>query len=330
MAQGKVVDLIRPDSIPWGTFVLLYGNAPEAQDFLCQWVRLQRPEARLDRVSTTAEVSVASTPSLFEEIASPRRLIMVESVLERDAKAVQALLESLDRDTVVVGCSTFTKKSKLMAALQGNDRAIVVPVYALKPTESRGFVQALLAQKGVTLPGEEVMQIAALYAHRPSLLFQEIEKIALLLADDSNPSQTLAPYLSQAPQTSFDQSLFSFLKRDAGDFFYRLQRVDLQEEGMILWRSLLKMLCQLMDVLGSIQGGVSADQAVKSCVQPVFFMMEAPLRQGASLWTIGEVLHAMQLVQGWEKGFKENTLSLAQMQRQWGDIFPPLSTGRQA
>jgi DNA polymerase-3 subunit delta len=193
---------------------------------------------------------------------------------------------------LIVEAGDLGGSAELVKKFAAAERAGAVAFYEESEAERGQYAKALAKERGVSFErGAEDAFLAALPSDR-GLARQEIEKLALYAhgLGRSLQSEDIEQLLTGESESALDAASLAAAEGRAAQAMESLARID-NLSGVSALRALLRRLHQLRDARTTIDGGMSAADAVAKLRPPVFWKERDAVIAQARLWT-GKKLNA--------------------------------------
>jgi DNA polymerase III delta subunit len=292
---------------------LLYGNNLSLQQFYLDCLRASFPELAYTTIESIKQLGIVTAPSLFDEEGSGK-FIYLAGAGERDLAVFQSLVETPPHLLVVA--SSLPSKSKLVSYFLAHKKHAAFPCYDLRPQDLKEFISQTALKRGMTLAPETLLFLAETFVAHPNLLLSELDKLFLYQASQETPlnlktAQSLINFNNQLNLGSLIQAL---LLKDPSLLLRALSFPLIEDEFMLIIRSLIKNYCQLFEVLTHLQQKISFTAALQQVSTPVFFQLKPVFEQAAERWSLEQCAGALERLLLLENAYKNQEVSWATVQ----------------
>ena len=267
-------------------------------DALTQAVTGQR-----DDPFRVAWLSREDHPRLMEEATAiamigGRRVVRVRDAGDTLTALVLQVGGSPGDSLVVLEAGPLPGRSKLRAMVEGLASGVVIPCY---PEEGRVLQQAIegaLAEGDVRLEADALGWLLEHVGGDRGSTRGEVEKLLLYAEVGQRLDLTaVRACVGDLAAVSFDDAVFAATAGDVAQADVSIERT--LAEGMTpvtAVRGLLAHLGRLHAAAGSIAGGMSSADVIRSLRPPVFFKRIAPFTKALALWSPRRLIQAMDEV----------------------------------
>ncbi len=236
-----------------------------------------------------------------------RRVVRVREANEALGAAVQAVLDGAGDSLVVLEAGALPARSKLRAQVEGAAHAASIACYPEEAAALRTVVQQTLRDAGIAIDPDALTWLLDHLGADRSATRNELEKLVLY----AGPAGRVALDDAQAcvgdhSLLSLDDALFAATSGDAAAADRSLERA-MQEgaAGVQICRVLLGHLTRLHAARAAMDGGASAEDAIRGLRPPVFFKRAPAFAATLRLWPISRLLAALDAVRRTEIACKQ-------------------------
>ncbi len=226
-----------------------------------------------------------------------RRVVRVAQAVDSCAAPIlSALMHPVGDALLVVSAGVLTPKSKLRSAFESTDGAAAIACY---PAEGRALISLIrqgFADANVRIDGDAVETLAALLADDTASAHAEIEKLRLYLGDE--PRALTAEDVRACCGDQSAHTVFELASAVADGRQAEVQSVSDRlfaagENSIAIVRGISRHFDRLLQARAAIDGGASADAAMKSLRPAVFFKETDSFRRQLGNWPSSALLAAI-------------------------------------
>jgi DNA polymerase III delta subunit len=295
--------------------VFLYGNNPTLQQFYLNCLRTSYANLTYTAIDSAKQLAGVAAPSLFDGEGNGK-LIFVVNAGERDLAALQAFAESADRSHLLVITSALPTKSKLVSYFVAHKSHAALPCYDLKPYELKSFITQIATKRGMTLAPDVLVFLSEAFATHPHVLFSELDKLFLYQAEQTEPlslkiAQSLISFNNPLSLDHLSQGMFL---GNAPLLMSSLSSSLIEDEFILIIRSLIKNYCQLFEILTHMQQRVPFAEALDKISTTVFFQMKPLFAQATERWSLAQCAAALERLLLLEKAYKNQEVQWPSVQ----------------
>jgi DNA polymerase-3 subunit delta len=252
-------------------------------------------EARALEADPSRLAAEAAAVSMFGD----RALIAVRGGGDGLTEAAQLLLDApAAGNPSVVVAGELPRTSKLLKLVDAHPLARVLACYAPSDADLARLAQAQAGALGLELGPGVAGRLAELAGGERGVLAREIEKLADFA--DATPGRrarldlaALAHVGAGEGSADLDPLLDAAILGQQADTARQLERLATEGvEGVTLLRAAMHRFALLAEVRAGMDGGLSAEAAVKAMRPPVFWKLERPLATAARNWPADRIARA--------------------------------------
>lgn len=286
---------------------LLYGNESAVEDYIAETLLPKRLQAAAAEVKSfeEAELLQVSKEKLYLEsgLFSAPKLYIVRNVTDK----FLPLLESYTQDAPIIMIGkNLRSKNKIVAHVNQHANYKSIPIY----DNDVGFVSAFIQHELSGYALDAGVQNMLVSSGLSFLQLQQcIKNIQQAYPTESRLSIDIIDSLLPPASSS---TLFNvadlFLAKNAGELmktFYTNNAV-LEKEPIALVRIIAKQMWSLADMLKTVAGGASPEQAVTRSSPPVHFKRKPLMMSAVSRWNLQGCLKAIVSLDELEVDLKQN------------------------
>lgn len=217
------------------------------------------------------------------------RLIRVTDAADKLTTALKAYLESASEDSlVVVEGGDLPARSSLRKLCEGASNAAALPCYVEDERDLSRVIRDTMQSEGLSIDGDAVGWLATNIQGDRGRARSELEKLVIYKFSDEDKRVTLDDVMNicgVSGASSMDDLVHATALGQADKAFAAYQK--LTEEGLpviAILRGLQNHFLKLYQARDAMDGGASADQAMKSCSPPIFFKYQPHFRSQLQKW----------------------------------------------
>ena len=236
-----------------------------------------------------------------------RRVVRVRDVGESLAASVGQVVDAPGDSLVVLESTGLTRRSKLLALVEGAARGAALACYPEEGAGLRGAIASGLAAQGVRTDEDALTWLAEHLGGDYASTRGEIEKLALY----AGPEQRLdldAVRLCVGDQaaTATDDAAWAATLGQVALADLSVERAFAEGTASVaILRVLLGHLVKLQQARGRMEAGAGAAEAVKALRPPVFWKREQDMVRSVERWPAARVAAAIAEVRRTELACKQ-------------------------
>lgn len=267
----------------------------------------------LDDAFRVSEVDRDGFSRLPDEVAAMsltggRRVVRVREATDGATASVQKVLAGVGPGLLVLEGSGLTSKSKLKTLLDRSDQAGVIACYPMDARAISAMARDTLGQDGIRIDADALGWLAGQLGADRGITRGEIEKLALF----AGPGVTVDIDAARAcigdlSGLSLEDALFAATDGDipAADRALELALAEgASPVGVV--RSALMHVQRLARARLVVDGGASAEEAVKALRPPVFFRREPVFVRTVRNWSTASLAQASTRLWNAERACKRS------------------------
>jgi DNA polymerase III subunit delta len=255
------------------------------------------------RVADLAPASLADDPALLADecaalaFGGGRRVVRVAGATDSQAAALLGHLSRTIGDAVViVSAGVLPTRSKLRSGFETSPHGVAIACY---PAEGRQLVSLLrgaLAEAGVRADGDAVEVLASLLADDTGSIRAEVEKLRLYVGNSPQPLTVEDIRACCGDQSAHSVFELAFAVADGAQA--KVQGVSDRlfaagENPVSVVRGISRHFDRLLQARSAVEGGASADTAMRSLKPAVFFKDTEAFRRQLGAWPCPALLAAI-------------------------------------
>jgi DNA polymerase III delta subunit len=311
--------------------VLLYGNDPTLQQFYLNCLRSSFAQLTYTIIDSSKQLAGVIAPSLFDGENSGKLIYLVNAG-ERDLAMLQTFAENAERSHLLVIASALPTKSKLVSYFLTHKSHAAVPCYDLKSHELKSFIAQIASKREISLTPDVLLFLAEAFATHPHVLFTELDKLFLYQADQKEllslkTAQSLVCFNNPLKLDALSQGM---LLGNMSLLLSSLSTSLIEDEFILIIRSLIKNYCQLFEILTHMQQSIPYAEALERLSTPVFFQMKPLLAQAAERWSLAQCATALERLLLLEKAYKNQEVQWPSVQAELLAIANKISSAAKA
>ncbi len=236
-----------------------------------------------------------------------RRVVRVRDVGDGLTAAVDQVAAAPGDALVVLEAGALTRRSKLLVAVEGAAGGAAIACYPETGAELRGTIAARMEAAGVRVDGDALDWLRDHLGGDAASTQGEIEKLVLYAGPERRLDlDAVRGCVGDQAATSMDDAVFAATLGDMALADRSVERAF--AEGMTavgLLRGVLSHLVRIHAARGRMEGGDSAEVAVKALRPPVFWKRERDMVRSVGAWPAARVSAAIAEVRRAELACKQ-------------------------
>lgn len=303
-----------------GGVVVLNGNQDDHKAFykkaIAYALQNQYPAGPII-VKDLTDLQNQQTPGLFDDGAKGDPFYIIESLKDKDlAAAIEYQTQNLPQGVLVFEAG-WTTKSKSYGLCEAAKNVLLFPCYGLELNDFLSYIKALLQNINLSLTPQAALTLATLLQDQPSLLFPELDKLALYALDQPNPigDQEVQELCAAKVNLQLDEILVAFLLKDKNALVRHGKPDLLEEHGLMLFRLLARQVIQLMELQSLRARGEDISNCWMRTYHPIFYKMQPHFANALKKWRPEEMIQALARLTDLEVLFKSGQLDGSQIQQ---------------
>jgi DNA polymerase III delta subunit len=294
--------------------LLLYGQNESLKNFYLSCLK-KALSVELQVIDSAKHLPTVSTPSLFSK-ADDRQLIYISTANDRDLPILTSFMEDHTRTHLLVIATSLPTKSKLVTTFLEHKTIPAIACYDLKPSDLKDFMTQLLQKQGIQLTPEALLFLTETFCSSPELLWSEFEKLSLYQGGhlpllDLAIVKSIVEFNHSLDLEALTQSLFL---SDIPLLLSSLTPFLIEEEGILIIRTLIKRYSQLFELLALCHQGMSPSKALEQLSTPVFFQLKPIFLKAVDRWSLALCAQALECLFLLEKRYKSQEYGWTEIQ----------------
>ncbi len=272
--------------------VLLYGDDEgQVRELASGLVR--RVAGQLDDPFRVVDLERDAWSGLAAELTSRpltggRKVVRVREATDVLTPFVQSCLALQGEGLLVLEARALTGKSKLRALLEKAQNAGVIACYPLDARATGQLVRSVLQADGISVEPDVLEWLPGQLGADQAVSRGEIAKLALYVGPGGIATMEDAlACVGDLSGLSVEDAIFAAVQGDvaAADRALELALAEGASPVSVVRQAMMHMQ-RVLRVLADIQGGSSAEDAVRALRPPLFFRREASFRASLRRWTM--------------------------------------------
>jgi len=295
--------------------VLLYGNNPSLQRFYLSCLKTATRSTRLAHLDSSKHLPAIAAPSLFS-LQDDRQMVFLATAGERDLPAILSFLEKSSDSYVLIIASTLATKSKIVSHFLDHKSYVALPCYDLRAQDLKTYIQLSAQAKGITLTSEALLFLAETFIPFPELLHSELDKLALYQLSKATPLdlETVKAMTGLNSPLNLELLIQALLLGDRLLLLQSLSSFLIEEEFILIVRTLIRNFCQLFEILAHMRMGTPFSMAITRLSTPVFFQLKPIFAQAGECWSLEQCSQCLEQLLTLEKSYKNQELTWPMVQ----------------
>ncbi len=277
--------------------ILVFGNEPGAiHDHATRIVQaLAGPDADSMNIVQISEDMLKTDPGRLADEAGAismfggQRIIWLRDPGTTATRVATGFVASPVGDAVlVIEAGSLAKSSPLRKACEASPVAMAMACYADTAEDLNALISSVLTSHSLRIDNEARMALVALLGENRGQSRSELEKLALYCYGSESVSlDDVAAVCGDTSALSLDTMIDAAFEGDTETACRNFSGLTDIASGASAILTALARHISLLEVLRSeIDGGKSADTAVKSARPPIFFKRQASVARQLRLWTL--------------------------------------------
>ena len=236
-----------------------------------------------------------------------RRVVRLREATDAAAEPVKAVLGSKAPGLVVLEAGALPARSKLRVLAEAAPDAAAIACYPEEGAALEGTIRGVLQELGVSVQSDALAWLASQLGGDRASTRRELEKLALYAGPGGAVDLDSAmACVGDFAGLSLDDAMFAATGGDVA-MADRALEVAMGEGAapVQVLRVTLSHLQRLHRARAAMEGGASAEEAVRSLRPPVFFRRTGAFRRALELWSLPALSAATAAVSEAERQCKQ-------------------------
>ncbi len=267
--KDKAISIINSNNLPkiW----LIFGTDEGEIDLIIKKIleKITNPDAEVITIDDISELkNTIKSRSLFHR----NKIIVISGVGDAGVNVISAGINHLNvEDYIIVRGGDLKKHSKLRTFFESHETALTLNCYKLDAYGIASVIEGELKQNKIVFDKEIPNVIAGMIAYDTKIASNEIEKIALFLADSHNRKLTVKiveELISSSAEISLDKLFSSIVLKNKKLVNHEVNLID-KNNYMLVIRAYQNFLIRLISVQQEL-GSIGIESAMNKLKPPLF------------------------------------------------------------